>query len=166
MKRDARAGRLALELGPPLMLGAAIAFVLAVAPVDLLESAVLRIGLPRLLPAAAPPLGLTARVAMSLAGAIGFGLASWMALRLAGRRSKAFPPAAVVPSVRRRADRHPDAPMRAPFSARAELAPAVEAERVPERAPAPWISPPDRPLSGEESVAALLARLEASLERA
>ncbi|MDE2560856.1 MAG: hypothetical protein KGL48_01290 [Sphingomonadales bacterium] len=88
-----------------------------VVPVGLLEKLVALTGLPKLVPAAAPPLGFTARgmVALTLAG-IGVIAGLVVALRL---RSK---PEAQAPRRRRGRDTHPDAPARRPVAASTDLA--------------------------------------------
>lgn len=115
-------------------------------PSAMLESAILDSGIPAILPAAEPPLGYTARVALAITIGGGVGAIMWLAAYLifAGDGAVTFtprvkrPPFAVdhdepVP-VLRRADAHPDAPARAPLIATRELgAPFLEvrADRPP-----------------------------------
>lgn len=97
-----------------------VALVIALLPVWRIEAAVEASGLPALLPAAAPPLGMTARVALMLAAATLIAGPLWIGLWLllpAKRRRRA---ANAEPSVRR-ADAHPDAPPRPPVRATRDL---------------------------------------------
>lgn len=98
---------------------------LALAPA-VLERLVAATQLDRLLPAAAPPLGQTARLALALGLAALGGLIGWaFGARLSARARRARAPfeAATIdepPHLRAR-DRHPDAPARWPLSASSEL---------------------------------------------
>lgn len=97
-----------------------VALVIALLPVWRIEAAVGASGLPALLPAAAPPLGMTARVALMLAAATLIAGPLWIGLWLllpAKRKRRA---AGAEPSVRR-ADAHPDAPPRQPVRATRDL---------------------------------------------
>lgn len=112
-------------IGVVLGLGAALAVLLV--PVAAIEDLMLASGLPQILPVAAPPLGVTARLGLMLAAAGGAGLGTWFLLFLAiGTRSVTIgQPQAVnddpmVP-VLRRADAHPDAPARRPLFANEDL---------------------------------------------
>lgn len=103
-------------------------------PVDVLEVIVADSGIAAILPAAEPPLGYTARVAMAMVAGGGIAALAWAAtmlilggdgvvrLRAPKRRPAArlTEDAADVP-VLRRADAHPDAPARAPLIATQEL---------------------------------------------
>lgn len=89
--------------------------VAALLPAWRIESLVTDIGLPALLPAAAPPLGTTFRIGLILAAMAGAGAATWAAV---GRFA---PTRRVVRTVTRRADRHPDAPVREPVMAMRDL---------------------------------------------
>ncbi len=100
-----------------------------VLPSALIETLVMRSGLPALLAAAEPPLGHTARAALALAGGVAVALLTWAALYLwiGGRKLRVRMPifarrAAGALNVRR-ADAHPDAPPRAPIRADQEFAP-------------------------------------------
>lgn len=86
-----------------------------------LEGAVSASGLPRLLPFAEPPLGLTARLSIAVAASVLAGAVGWSALFLIwGPGGWLYRgEASDMPAVRR-ADAHPDAPPRRPLSA-AEL---------------------------------------------
>lgn len=167
-----------MDVGAALLaaLGAAAAIVLI--PIDLLESVVSQSGLPSLLPAAEPPLGTTARLALAAVAAAIAGLAVFATMRLLARASSLFEeedeedgpiPAPSRPRVRRR-DQHPDAPVRAPLSAHRDLgapepppAPPIEEEparRIRKRmatdigGPAPWRQ--------EEAVGERLRRIQAA----
>lgn len=97
-----------------------VALVIALLPVWRIEAAVEASGLPALLPNAAPPLGMTARVALMLAAATLIAGPLWIGLWLllpAKRKRRA---ADAEPSVRR-ADAHPDAPPRQPVRAARDL---------------------------------------------
>jgi hypothetical protein len=98
-------------------------------PTAMLESLVMASGLPAVLNAAAPPLGMTARLAIA-AGAGGLvAIFSWLVLFLVfgtrgvsvGKEEEAVEPDAVPTPVLRRADAHPDAPPRPPLLATRDL---------------------------------------------
>lgn len=118
-----------------LVAGAAAAGVAASLPRLRLEEWVWRTGLPNLVPAARPPLGDTARVLVAIGGGALAALIVWSALYLLFGQGGVFAgvdaAAAVesedddLPTIRR-ADAHPDAPPRRPFSA-ADLGPAESA---------------------------------------
>ncbi|MBR0553799.1 hypothetical protein [Stakelama marina] len=154
-------------LAAALFAGAAI----GLAPVAMLERVVMESGLPAVLPAAAPPLGVTARVAMALIAAGLAAMAVWavvslLALRRLGASQPAIAdePYEMVPQVRR-ADAHPDAPPRAPLRATVDLGvpsepardiEAVEDDAIVEETPVVLRKPPverdlpndlDQPLS-------------------
>ena len=103
-------------------------------PAGLLERAVMGSGLPAILAAAEPPLGLTARAGLAAVFGLIFGGAAWLALHLAvGARTVALPLSFSLPTkaraapvaeplpagapILRRADAHPDAPPRRPLMA-------------------------------------------------
>ncbi|MEP9402814.1 hypothetical protein [Sphingomonas sp. VNH70] len=133
------AARHGLPLAPVVAGAAGLAIALAVAliPAWRVEAAVAASGLSGLIPAAAPPLGVTARLGLML----GFGgmvtVLLWGALVLLfpgaviGRRVRRTRPAAddprllapagPEPPVVRRADAHPDAPPRPPMRATRDL---------------------------------------------
>lgn len=145
-RRMRRIDRNALDLPVAALAALAVMFLAFAMPGDVLADLVGATGLPSLLPAAAPPLGLTARVAMGLAGgAIAFGLVFYL-LRLLDRsmlasaRPRPFVPETIVeeaPKPRRR-DSHPDAPAPRPLSAWRELG-----EPAPPRHPAPVRAKPE-----------------------
>ena len=120
------AGRNALDLPVAGLAALAAAFAAFAVPQDLLSRAVTATGLPSILSAAQPPLGLTARVALAIGGAmIVFGLV-FLLLRLLDRSGLNSAPEArdeadaQAPRVRRR-DGHPDAPVPRPISAARDL---------------------------------------------
>lgn len=98
-----------------------IALVIAWLPTWRIESVVAASGLPALLPAAAPPLGMTARVTLMLAAALlvaaPLGVGLWLLLPAKRRRRRRAAPEVSV----RRADAHPDAPPRPPVRAARDL---------------------------------------------
>ena len=113
---------------------------LAVRP-SLLEELVLNSHIDLIIPAAAPPLGVTARIFLALImAALGATLGIMLARRLTRpkpevyeRKRGARDLAATMPNVRSR-DAHPDAPARRPISAHEEL--GGEAPLEDDRAPA------------------------------
>ncbi|HTU11621.1 MAG TPA: hypothetical protein VMG08_12080 [Allosphingosinicella sp.] len=128
-------GRNALDLPVAGLAALAAAFAAFAVPQDLLSRAVVATGLPSLLSAAQPPLGLTARVVLAIGGAaIVFGLV-FLLLRLLDRSGMNAAAEAkeqeelLAPRVRRR-DVHPDAPAPRPISAARDLG-----EPMPPRAP-------------------------------
>jgi hypothetical protein len=167
-------GRNALDLPVAGLAGLAIVFVAFVAPADLIERLVGATGLPSLLPAAAPPLGLTARIALAAIGALAvFGLV-FVLLRLLDRTGLEKTEAPVfepvdeeAPKLRRR-DVHPDAPVRRPISAARDL--GEPAPPPAPRAPAPiFVAEPEpgqEPVAAQpETIAQLMARLELGIAR-
>lgn len=101
--------------------GAIAALAVLLAPGSLFENAVVISGAPAFVPAAEPPLGLTARICLASAAGLGIALLSWGMLslltgvavpRLGGIKRK---------STVRRADAHPDAPPREPLRAGRDL---------------------------------------------
>ena len=111
----------------------AAAFALFAMPADLLEKLVGTTGISAWVSAAEPPLGVTARLGvMAVAAAVAFGLV-WLTLR-------AFDPPQRSAEARfideanqdgfavrpRRSDAHPDAPLRRPLLARADLGEPLE----------------------------------------
>jgi len=155
------AGRNALDLPVAGLAALAAAFAAFVVPQDLLSRAVSATGLPSLLSAAQPPLGLTARVVLAVGGAaIVFGLV-FLLLRLLDRSGMNAgsetrdEEAALAPRVRRR-DGHPDAPAPRPISAARDLG-----EPAPPRAPR---VPVPAWLDEAEPVGALSVEVEAEAE--
>jgi outer membrane biosynthesis protein TonB len=127
-------GRNALDLPVAGLAALAAAFGAFAVPQDLLSRAVVATGLPSILSAAQPPLGLTARVVIALgSAAVVFGMV-FLLLRLLDRSGMNAAAAKeeedfLAPRVRRR-DGHPDAPAPRPISAARDLG-----EPVPPRAP-------------------------------
>lgn len=119
--------RLTVPLAPLIAGGLAVlvALVFALMPADLLGRLALDSGIAAVVPAAEPPLGATARMALVLVGGGGVGLIGWLALYLMiGTRSISISgreAAADAPPVLRRADAHPDAPARRPLFANQDL---------------------------------------------
>ena len=116
---------------------------LAVRP-SLLENLVLQSHIDLVIPAAAPPLGITARILLALVmAALGAVLGILLSRRLTRpstevheRKRGAKDLASETPRVRSR-DAHPDAPARRPISAHEELGgePALASEQAPAAAP-------------------------------
>lgn len=98
----------------------AVAVLFVALPATVLEDWVWRSGLPSLIGAAEPPLGMTARAVLALAGGALAGAVIWSALFLLFGPGGLLAPRVAssdgVP-VLRRADAHPDAPARRPLSA-------------------------------------------------
>ena len=180
-------GRNALDLPVAGLAALAAVFFAFAMPGDILAQIVGATGLPSILAAAEPPLGLTARIAIGGAGALlTFGLV-FLLLRLLdrsglnGRReAPEAAPGDEAPRLRRR-DVHPDAPVRRPISAARDLgepAPpgpprAVTPLWLDETAPAaaepqpePEIQPQPAPAAElPSSLDELMARLEQGLAR-
>lgn len=174
-----------LDLAVASLAGLAVAFFAFAAPADLLDGLVASSGLPSLIPAAAPPLGTTARIAIgALGGFAAFGIAftvlRWLDrfARPSVRPTLRAEPDEDAPRLRRR-DLHPDAPPVRPIQAvrdfgdpaasalPAWIAPAIASKEiasediiVPETAP-PVPQPPAEPAT----LAELMARLEDGLAR-
>jgi hypothetical protein len=183
-------GRNALDLPVAGLAAAAAVFFAFAMPQDMLSQIVGATGLPSLFAAAQPPLGLTARIAIALGGAIlTFGLVFFL-LRLLDKSGLDTPKEkpATEPedgeAPRRRRDLHPDAPIRRPISAARDLGePAPPAppkaavpiwldEAGPVAAPEPEAAfepePEPEPEPAAEmptSIAALMERLEQGLAR-
>jgi len=117
-------GRNAFDMPVAALAALAVAFVAFAMPADLLGRLVSTTGLPHLLAAAEPPLGLKARGGIGFVGAIaafGFVLMTMRMLdRSARKRPRPEPEASVAEEERprlRRRDLHPDAPICRPISA-------------------------------------------------
>ena len=124
-----RRKRLTVPAAPLIAAGVAVtvAAFFGILPDDVLDTLVSDSGIAALIPAAEPPLGLTARFAVMLAAGGGSGLALWYGLylligprriRLFGKRERML--TADIP-VLRRADAHPDNPARRPLFAKSDL---------------------------------------------
>ena len=180
-------GRNALDLPVAGLAAAAAVFFAFAMPQDMLSQIVSATGLPSLFAAAQPPLGLTARIAIALGGAlITFGLVFFL-LRVLDRSGLDSGKAKPVfetedgEAPRRRRDYHPDAPVRRPISAARDL--GEPAPPTPPKAPVPvWldeaepvaeaVAPEPEPLPKPEpapavemptSLTALMERLEQGL---
>ncbi len=180
-------GRSAIDLPVAALAALSVAFVAFAAPADLLGELVALTGLPALLPAAAPPLGLTARIALAVGGSgLVFGLVlallGWLDRFAAPRRLRSEPDSD-RPRLRRR-DAHPDAPAVKPVSAARDIgafdlldeeAPAPDPAPVfvAESAPEPELEPEPEPVApaafvlpeATDSLPNLMARLEEGLAR-
>ena len=178
-------GRNALDLPVAALAALAAIFAAFAMPGDLLGAMVGATGLPSLLSAAEPPLGLTARTAIGVTGAAAtFGLVFFL-LRvldrsmLGGSRPRAQAPADEAPRPRRR-DFHPDAPAPRPICAARdfgepapparprEATPSWLAEPVAEPAPEPAPEPEPEPqpaIEANASLPELMERLERGLAR-
>ncbi len=139
--RSRRRGTTALD---PLMAGfaaGAAAFIVFAMPDWRFNEAVQLSGLPMVLPAAQPPLGLTARIAAMVAAGIGSFALVFLVLRALGkpapdarRRSAPVEIELAAPKIRR-ADAHPDAPSRRPILAGLDLGKPFDEVDVAEPAP-------------------------------
>lgn len=109
------------------VIGVLTATVFALMPTGNLESIVLDSGIAAMVPAAAPPLGLTARAVLICAGGGGIALIAWLGLfllvgtRLIVMQRAGYPRGDQGAPVLRRADAHPDAPPRRPVFANRDL---------------------------------------------
>ncbi|WHU00766.1 hypothetical protein [Sphingomonas sp. NIBR02145] len=166
MVAHVRGERMNLPLAPLIaaVAGGLAALGVAMIPVPALEALVMDSGLPSILAAAEPPLGLTARLAVALGAGAFVGAFMWLsAFILLGSRgltiggeAEPVDSAEVPVPVLRRADAHPDAPPRPPLLATRDLgkpfleiragAPAVPAEPEDEHVDFDVIFPP-RPIS-------------------
>jgi len=129
----------ALDLGMAAFAGTAAGFVMFAMPGSQFDRMVELSGLPLLLGAAQPPLGMTARAAAVIAAAAGTWTLVWLILRALSKkppqpRRGSEPQEMDMPVPRlRRADAHPDAPARAPIFAGHELgAPLDDVAESPE----------------------------------
>ena len=123
----------------------AAAFIIYAMPQARFDEVIALSGLPMLVSAAQPPLGMTARFAVMAAAGIGSFLLVWQVLRALGkpaprRKSRAdLEEIEMAPPRLRRADMHPDAPSRRPLLA------AVELGRSFDELPAEDDQPEDEP---------------------
>ena len=119
-------GRNAFDVPLAALAGLSVAFAAFAAPAELLAELVRSSRLPSLLPAAEPPLGLNARIAIGAAGAVAMFAFAFLLLRWLDRFGRRRAEAAEeerefdMPRLRRR-DFHPDAAPRPPISAAAEF---------------------------------------------
>lgn len=175
-------GRSAIDLPVAALAALSVAFVGFAAPAELLGELVALTGLPAILPAAAPPLGATARIAIALGGsaivfALVLALLGWLDRFAAPPRPRLSPEPEAVPErprLRKR-DAHPDASAVKPVSAARDFA-SFEAAPEPPAAPVPAPEPaaaiaaaPPPPAfvlpEATDSLPNLMARLEAGLAR-
>lgn len=178
-----------LDLPMAALAALSVAFVAYAMPDALFADAVAASGLPSLLPAAQPPLGTTARLAVVAPAAIVAFLLTWTMLRALGsrsapvRREPAADEAGMPPLRLRRADTHPDAPLRRPLVAGLELGEPEPAEDIPvsdEAFHGEWVDPPHGEETDDEvdaaaalppmdleqpTIAHLMQRLERGLSR-
>ena len=148
--------RNAFDLPVAALAGLAIAVIAFAMPADLLGRLVSATGLPHLVAAAEPPLGLKARGMIGIAGAAAAFCLVYMLLRLldgSGRaKVKSEPEPEIdedMPRLRRR-DIHPDAPVCRPISATRDFGePAPPPLRLSEPAPA-WFSESAQPIEEDE----------------
>ncbi len=186
----------ALDLPMAALAALSVGFVAFAMPDALFTDLVTASGLPSVLPAAQPPLGTTARLGVVIPTAMGAFLAAWLLLRslngAAPMRRRTTPPEVEAPPLRlRRADTHPDAPLRHPLLAGLELGEPDAVEEAEDEAGEPippdfetealaeWGEPteeeavedeivtvPAEPLELEEpTIAQLMQRLELGLSR-
>lgn len=103
--------------------GVLVALATLVIPYGLLQDIVVRSGIAAFIPAAEPPLGVTARISVGVFAGGAAALVAWFALSalLMWRDSRATEEPGERRPVVRRADAHPDAPPRAPLLATRDL---------------------------------------------
>jgi hypothetical protein len=158
-------GRNALDLPVAALAAVAVAFAAFAMPGDLMARLVEGSGLPSLLSAAEPPLGMKARIGVGLIGAVGaFGLV-FILLRLLDRTGLESRRAASeleleqeAPRPRRR-DFHPDAPAPRPISALRDLG-----EPAPPQPPISSLWPEAPAQAGWEAAAEIEPEPERALE--
>jgi hypothetical protein len=127
-----------LSLIAALIVGSAAALVAAIFPAWRIEGLVLDLGIDRIVPMAAPPLGWTARAMMVVAGGGIAGWATWIAAnRMVGSSRRA----------KRRGDVHPDAPLREPVLAARDLGTPFLEVKAPSPADPP--AEEERPLPAD-----------------
>jgi len=141
--------RLKTRLVPILAIvaGVVVAAAVAGAPADLLSAVVEATGLPTILPAAAPPIGVTGRTLLALVVGLAIGGLGFAAPLMIGfARRDALRDRDTVRL--RRADAHPDAPARRPIRASEDLGPPLPMVRdaplvsAPAAIAAPVVTPP------------------------
>jgi len=145
-----RAGEGGFDKPVAALAGGATAALLMLMPADVVQNLVVDSGLPSLLAAAEPPLGMKAKLLIALVAAVMASGAVYGVMRLLGRKparptrwgaEEAETPFEPAPRMRRR-DLHPDAPTPAPISALRDLgvpvdetvveAPLILSEPLPE----------------------------------
>ena len=128
------------------LLGLMFALAVTAAPADVLEGVVTALGLPGFVPAAAPPLGVTARLLLGMVGGVGIALTGWGVLLLVVGQRAVYLPLAAGSAPKRREAAKADLPTRAPIRAmrdlgtpfldvRADAPPAAVPPEEPRRAP-------------------------------
>ena len=173
-----RAGEGGLDRPMAALAGAGAAALVFLMPVDVLQNLVLDSGLPSILSAAEPPLGMKARVLLAVLTGVLVFAGVYGVMRLLGRKPARAPrptpwvaeelPPMPEPAPRmRRRDLHPDAPVRAPISALRDFGdpdrdedgeePLVLTEFLPD---------PPRPAEPEEEEELVLTDAEAVAESA
>jgi len=177
-------GRNAIDLPVAGFAAASVAFLAFAMPAQLMTDLVAASGLPSILAAAEPPLGMKARVGVGLIGAVAMFAFVFTLLRLLDRTgydspkpkaAPAYAPAPVEEAPRaRRRDAHPDAPAPRPICAAREFGepapPVMPKARTPIETPEPIAAtePEAAPAPVAErpaSLAVLMARLEEGLQR-
>lgn len=139
LKAAKKSGSSTLDKAMAAFAAASVGFVTYVMPADIFSGLVTGSGLPAVVPAAQPPLGDTARLAVVIAAAFATFLAVWLLLRAlnkvpAGRKSgRKVAEVPNDPPRLRRADMHPDAPSRSPILAGRELGVPLDEMAVDER---------------------------------
>jgi hypothetical protein len=133
-----------LDLAMAALAAGSVGFVIYVMPAASFDQAVELSGLPLLVPAANPPLGLTARIAVAALAAAGIFVLVALVLRALSKsaprpepKRRPEPVEIEIPLPKlRRADAHPDAPARRPIFAGLDLGEPFDPEtfgREPER---------------------------------
>ena len=150
------ASRGSIDLPLAIVAGLSIGFVSFMLPGDILARAVEMSRLPDVLPAAAPPLGTTARLAVAVAAAGAAFASIYVLLRLLGGTRRA-PKERIWPEADterepetprlRRSDVHPDAPARRPILAARELGEPAPAAIAPREGPT---AAPEAPAPAQE----------------
>lgn len=128
--------------------GSGVAALFALLPAAALEDWVWASGMPALIAAAAPPLGVTARAVLALGGGAMAASVTWSVLYLLFGPGGLLAPktaANAVPVVRR-ADAHPDAPPRRPMTA-AEMGTPLMEVAAPSAPPLP--EPVEQPVPAD-----------------
>jgi hypothetical protein len=126
-KKAHKHGGSALDLAMAAFAATAAGFVIYAMPDWQFDRAVELSGLPMIVSAAQPPLGMTARIAAMAAAVVGTWTLVWLVLRALSKKPpepkrRSQPVEIEVPLPRlRRADAHPDAPARRPILAGLEL---------------------------------------------
>lgn len=162
-KKEKRGSGSALDLAMAAFAGTAAGFVIFAMPNWQFDRVVELSGLPLVLSAAQPPLGITARIAAVAAAVTGTWALVWLVLRALSKqpvepRRRAQPvEIEVAPPRLRRADAHPDAPSRRPILAGLELGRPLN--------DLPEFEQPEADLTGAEAEALELVAEEAQEDR-